>query len=239
MASKKNPRVSRLFRDLSTMGNDVFKTREYKRFLSLELTRKRAAYYIFERSHFHLNRRECWALVQARAPFDIKQLIWHHELEELEGDKERGVENHWVLGMKEGAAVGMKPSDFNNPPGDGTLICTSAWSYIAEHAPWLEALASSCMLEIANSDGIIKGGGIAARFGRKMARDLNIPLKKQPSNKEHMEVDIVHANLLFEAAEKHVTTKEKYDIAVSGAEKGLSIYKNWLGLLAIEMEKLH
>ena len=88
-----------LFRELSALGNDVFKTREYRNFLSVKLTRKRAAYYIFERSHFHLNRRQCWALVQARAPFDIKQLIWHHEMEELEGDKERGVEKSLDAGL--------------------------------------------------------------------------------------------------------------------------------------------
>ena len=236
--AKKNPRVNRLFGDLSKMANDVFKTREYKHFLSTRLNRKRAAYYIFERSHFHLNRRQCWAFVQARAPFGIKQLIWRHEREELVGDKQRGSENHLVLGMKEGKTVGLKPRDFKRPSGECTLICTSAWSYIAEHSPWLEALSSSCMLEIANSDGIVRGGGIANRFGKKMARELNIPLNRQPSNKEHMEVDIVHANLLFEAAEKHVRDKEAYDLAMSGARKGLSIYKTWLGLMAIEMEKM-
>jgi len=235
---KKYPWAKRLFGDLSEMGNDVFKSREYKHFLSLKLTPKRAAHYIFQRSHFHLNRRECWALVQARAPFDIKQLIWGHELEELQGDKDRGVENHWVLGMKEGRVVGLKAKDFKKPPGEPTLICTSAWSYIAENAHWLEALASSCMLEIANSDGIVRGGGIANRFGKKMERELKIPLSKQPSNKEHMEVDIVHANLLFVAAGTHVTCKEDYSLAMSGATKGLSIYKTWLGLMAMEMEKV-
>lgn len=236
--AKKNPRVARLYRELSVLGNDVFKTREYRDFLSVKLTRKRAAYYIFERSHFHLNRRQCWALVQARAPFDIKQLIWHHEMEELVGDKVRGVENHLVLGMKEGGAVGLKPKDFKKPPSEGTLICTYAWSHVAEHAPWLEALASSCMLEIANSDAIVRDGGIANQFGKKMARELKIPLSRQPSNKEHMEVDIIHANLLFEAADRHVTDKESYDLAIRGAEKGLSVYKTWLGLMAIEMDRL-
>ena len=118
------------------------------------------------------------------------------------------------------------------------MICTSAWTQIAEHAPWLEALASSCMLEIANSDGIIKGGGMAARVGRKMARELKIPLKKQASNKEHMEVEIEHANLLFEAAQQHVKSRDDYNLAVKGAKNGLAIYRTWLGLMATEMERM-
>jgi len=236
--AKKNPLVARLFRDLSKLGNDAFKSPEYKHFLSLPFTRQRAANYIFERSYFHLNRRECWALVSASAPFDVKQHIWHHEEEELIGDKVRNVDNHWVLGMKEGALVGLKPADFRKPPGDCTMICSAAWSHLAEHAPWLEAISASCMLEIANSDGIIRGGGIAARVARKMARDLKIPVRQQPSNSEHMEVDIVHANMLFEVAQTHVTTKADYDLATSGARKGLAIYKAWLGMMANDMERL-
>jgi len=33
-----------------------------------------------------------------------------------------------------------------------------------------------------------------------------------------MEVDIIHANLLFEVAQKHVVSKEDYAAATSGAE---------------------
>lgn len=236
--AKKNPYVARLFRELSKLGNEAFKSPEYKRFLSVPLTRKRAAKYIFERSYFHLNRRECWALVSARAPFDVKQHIWHHEEDELVGDRVRGVDNHWILGMKEGGLVGMKAGDFKKPPGDCTMICSSAWSHIAERAPWLEALAASCMLEIANSDAIIKGGGIAGRVARKLARELDIPVKRQPSNSEHMEVDIVHANMLFEVAQDHVTSKSDYDLAVSGARKAIAINKAWLGMMANEMEQM-
>jgi hypothetical protein len=71
-----------------------------------------------------------------------------------------------------------------------------------------------------------------------VARELKIPLKNQASNKEHMEVDIIHANLLFELAQKHVTSKEDYAAATSGAEHGLAIYRTWLGLMAHDMERL-
>ncbi len=220
------------------MANAVFKSDEYRRFLSLPLTRERAAYYIFERSHFHLNRRQCWALVQAHAPFDVKQIIWHHEREELTGDTERGVENHWILGMKEGRTVGLKPRDFNKPPSDGTRICTYAWAHIAQTADWLEAIAASGMLEIANSDAIVKGGGIAHRIARKMAKELDIPIKKQVSNREHMEVDIAHANLLLQVAETHVKTRQDADMVLRGAGNSIAINRTWIGLMAEQMEKM-
>ena len=238
MVKKANGRLRRLDNTLSKMANDVYKSDEYRHFFAIPMTRKRAAYYIFERSHFHLNRRQCWALVQSKAPFDVKQLIWHHEREELTGDQERGVENHWVLGMKEGATVGLKPRDFKKPPSDCTQICTLAWSHIASTAHWLEAVSASSTLEIANSDAIVKGGGVANRFAKKMSKELKIPLKAQHSNKEHMEVDVVHANLLMEVAANYVKTKEDEDMVLSGAAKTLAINKTWLGLMANEMEKM-
>ena len=238
MAQNSNGRLTRLDKTLRAMANEVFKSDEYRHFFSIRLSRGRAAYYIFERSHFHLNRRQCWALVQAKAPFDVKQLVWDHEREELAGDAERGVENHWVLGMKEGLTVGLKPRDFDKPPSDCTRICTDAWAHVAGTSPWLEAVAASGVLEIANSDEVVKGGGVARRVARKLTKELGIPLRDQHSNKEHVVVDIEHANLLMQVAATHVRTKEDVDLVLSGAARSLAINRTWLGLMAVRMEKL-
>jgi len=238
MATKTKAMQNRLSTKLCGMANDLFKTRDAKHFLSIPLTRKRAAHYIFERSHFHLNRRQCWSYVGATAPFDIKQIIWDHEMPELVGDSERGVENHWVLGMKEGAVVGLTPKDFNNPPSNGTLVCTLAWARIASGSPWLEGISSSAVLEIANSDAIVKGGGIARRIARKMSRDLKIPLRKQASNVEHIEVDIEHAGMLFDVIKAHVKTKEDEAMVLRGAARGLAVNAAWYGFLARDMETM-
>ena len=53
-----------------------------------------------------------------------------------------------------------------------------------------------------------------------------------------MEVDIVHANMLFEVAQKHVADKAAFDLAVSGARKGMAINRAWLGLMADDMERM-
>ena len=99
-------------------------------------------------------------------------------------------------------------------------------------------LLSSGVLEIANSGAIIKGGGIAHRFARKMARDIKIPIRKQPSNVEHIAVDIEHANLLFQVIKDHVKTREDEQLVLSGAAKGLAVNAAWLGFLARDMEIL-
>ncbi len=44
--------------------------------------------------------------------------------------------------------------------------------------------------------------------------------------------------MLFDVAEKHITNKADYDLAISGAKKGIAIYRTWLGLMAHDMERL-
>ena len=104
--------LSRLERQLNREANNLFKTDEYLKFFGTKLTIKRAQFYMINRATFVLGRRACWAFVQARAPFDVKQLIWQHEEDELAGNKERGVADHLTLGIKEGKSVGLTKRDF-------------------------------------------------------------------------------------------------------------------------------
>ena len=99
--------LNRLERQLNREANNLFKTDEYLKFFGTKLTKKRAQFYMINRATFVLGRRACWAFVQARAPFDVKQLIWQHEEDELAGNKERGVADHLTLGIKEGKSVGL------------------------------------------------------------------------------------------------------------------------------------
>ena len=93
---------------LAELANAQFDSPEYRRILGMRWTRERARIYMVQRAYFVLNRRDCWAYLQGSVPFDVKQIIWDHEKEELMGDDERGVENHYALGMREGAVVGLR-----------------------------------------------------------------------------------------------------------------------------------
>ncbi len=231
--------MAKLERTLNREANALFKTDEYERFFGTPFTRQRARFYMIQRATFMLGRRACWALVQARAPFDVKQLIWHHEEDELAGNKERGVPDHFTLGMMEGKAVGLKRSDFTKlAPCDGSKICAFAWQHAADRLPWLAASALLGALEIANADGIIKGGGMSRRIAMKLRDEVGIPIERQPSNRDHMDVEDEHARFLMIVAKRHMKTKDDFDQIMDGARTTWAINKTWLGLMATEMAKI-
>jgi len=159
---------------LAELANAQFESPEYKRLFSLKWTRERARIYMMQRSYFVLNRRDCWAYLQGSVPFDVKQIIWDHEKEELMGDDARGVENHWALGMREGAVLGLSPEDFAaTPPLPGTVACCYAWIHIAKDWPWLKALPVCAATELSNSDAIIAGGSFSRFAGNLHAAMIN------------------------------------------------------------------
>ena len=80
--SKKLKMLGRLEKQLNKEANELFKTEEYEKFFGTKLTKKRAQFYMINRAEFVLGRRACWAFVQARATFDVKQLIWEQEEDE-------------------------------------------------------------------------------------------------------------------------------------------------------------
>ncbi len=135
--------------------------------------------------------------------------------------------------------MGLSRGDFENtPPADGVQVALYAWLHMARDKPWLEAFAASCILEIANSDAIVKGGGNARRIGEKMRDELGIGFERQQSNAEHLVAEIEHANLLFKAAETHGRTADAKAQILRGAEASLAIDRVYKEALAQEMEIL-
>lgn len=228
-----------LEQEIFSLANAQLESQEYRELYAVPLNRENAGFYIIQRAHFVLNRRCCWAAVQCTAPFDVKGLIWEHEQEELMGDPSRGLPDHYTLGVQEGESVGLTAADFENtPPADGVQVALYAWLHLARDKPWLEAFAASCILEIANSDAVVKGGGNARRIGEKMRDELGIGFDRQQSNAEHVVAEIEHANLLLTAAEKHGQTADAQAQILRGAQASLAIDRVYKQALAQEMAAL-
>lgn len=225
--------VKELNKQLVKMANAQFDSPQFERLLGLRLTMKRAQMYVIQRTHWTVNRRDCWASVQASAPFPVKKLIWSHEREELEGDKASGKADHYVMSVQEGVELGLKPADFQRiGPTDGCFTCCAAWKFLARNSHWLSALAASSALEISNSDLLLKGGSMSRRMGYKIRDELGLPFEKQVSNAEHAVADVEHAHMLMDVAAEYVTNEYERDLVLQGAAESWSIDRVWKGHLA-------
>jgi hypothetical protein len=148
--------TDKMWQTLVQMANDQFDTPPFKRLLNTKFSRQRAQQYSIQMAYYVRNRRDCWGYVQGSAPLDVKRLIWEHEEDELIGKKNEGRDDHITLAVKEGAVLGLSAEAFNTPVLAGGVVCFYSWLHLAQR-PWLEAIASSAILEIRNSAELIKG----------------------------------------------------------------------------------
>jgi pyrroloquinoline quinone (PQQ) biosynthesis protein C len=228
-----------MWRELVEMVNAQFETPQFCKLLSLPFTKERAQLYAIQFAHYVGNRRDCWGFVQGGAPLDVKRLVWEHEQEELMGDLEGGKPDHVALAVREGAVFGLSEEDFlRTPPLDGALVCFHAWHELARARPWLEAVASSAVLEMRNSEELVRGGSLSRRIGEKLERELGIPMKRLVNTAEHVEADVGHAHLLLEVARRHAKTSEDRRAILRGARECLIVDRVYRGHLADAMAAL-
>ncbi len=222
---------------IAEMANAQFDSAHYRRLLGIKFTKARARAFLIQRTHWTINRRDCWAHAQGSAPLDVKKMIWDHERDELEGKPDEGIDDHYTLAVKEGALVDLTPENFiSNPPNDGALTCMLAWVQLATHNHWLSAVAASAALELSNSEEVLTGGSMSRRIGEKMEADLGIPFKTQPSNAEHTIADVEHGRMLMDIARTHARTPEAQEHIIAGLRDSWTIDRVWKGQLADLME---
>jgi hypothetical protein len=241
MATVLKPRVDlkAFAKEVRARANAQHETPQSKRLYAVRFNPERARAHSLQRSHWTSNRRDCWAYAQAVSPMAVKKLIWAHEEDELNGNRARGVEDHHTLRVRESAAFGLTPEDFvTTPMNSGTRTCTYAWLHLARYSHWLTAVSSSCALEISNSTEWVDGGGGSYRLGKQYERDLGIPFHKQLNAKEHAEVDVEHAHILMQIAERHATTPELIDLMLKGLIESWEIESVWKGLMVDMLEEI-
>lgn len=234
-----DPTLKALEDKLIEMANAQHESYAYKHLFSVPLTIERVRAHHLQKALWVLNRRACWAYAQAAAPFDVKQLIWQHEEEELGGNKQRGLDNHYVLNVKQGAPFGLTAADYANvQPTDQTLTCLHAWIRLAKDSHWLKALAACAALELSNSDEILRSASASRRMAQKIRDELGIGIERQESFKEHMVADVEHSHLLMEVAKVHATTEFGREQILEGARESWAVDRVFRDALAATMESI-
>jgi len=235
--AKPTDNLKALEQELIKLANDQHDSYAYEHLFTIPLTVARVRLHHLQKSLWVLNRRECWAYAQATAPFDVKQLIWDHEREELHGDQERDMGNHYELEIQQGEPFELYPEDYASAiPSDGTLTCLHAWTHLAKDSPWLKTFAASAALEMTNSEEILRKGGASRRMAQRIEEDLGITINRQQSYKEHIIADVAHANIMMEVAQRHAQTKPARQLVLEGARESWAIDRIYRDNLASLME---
>lgn len=230
--------IESMWQELVRLCNEQFDSAPFGRLFATKFTRERAQQFSIQMAFYVQNRRDCWGYVQGSAPLDIKQLIWHHEEDELIGQKAQGKADHITLAIQEGEVFGLSAEAFEHTPRlEGGEVCFSAWIRLAQR-PWLEAIAGSAILEMRNSSELIKRGSLSQRVAEMLDRDLGIPMKRQINNAEHVVMDLEHAQLLMKVAQKYATTESARRAILRGARESLMIDRVYRGHLAEMMGAL-
>jgi pyrroloquinoline quinone (PQQ) biosynthesis protein C len=225
-----------LWTELVELANAQYVSPQYHRLMAVPLSLERARLWSTQLALFSLNRRDCWPLVQAAAPLAVKRLIWEHEEEELVGDRATGKLDHYGLALKEGAELGLTPADFAGAsPVERAQVCFYAWLHLSQTRSWLEGFTASAMLEVRNSNRVIRGGSMAQHRAEKWAAELGIPIKKQVNNVEHALVDVAHGQLLYDVVREYARTPDAGQAVLRAAADSLAIDRILWGHLADAM----
>lgn len=224
---------------LNGMVNEQFDSEEFRLLAETPLTLNRAKFYSVQLVFYGTNRRDCWAYVQARAPYDVKQAIWRHEQDELICDPRSGTD-HMTLMSQEALALGVTDDEFSAAqPTPLIRASLLSFSYLAANLPWVGALAASHFLERRNNPKIIKGGRASTvRWRARLIKELNVDPELLASSNVHAVADEAHSDAIEEALFRHVFDEGTYNDALLGARECQQIDRAFRAALAYGMRAI-
>ena len=227
--------AERLVEEMNRLINEQIESPEFKLLWSVPLTIDRAKFYALQLIFYGANRRDCWALVQGRAPYDVKQAIWHHEEDELILDR-RGGADHVTLMSREAMALGVTEEELASAePSPLVRASLLAFTHLASNLPWLGGLAASHFLERRNNWKLVKGGGASYRWRDRLVNELGIDPDKLKSLSVHVEADEDHSDMIEDAIVRHVVDDESYNAAMLGVRECMFIDRAYRGAVAYGM----
>jgi hypothetical protein len=227
--------VEKLSSELTALAISQFSSPEFELYFSTPLTMDRAKFNAIQMVFYNNNRREGWAFVQARAPWAVKQAIWHHEEDELFHDPRAGTD-HRILMSTEAIALGATDAEvWAAEPTPLIEAVFAGWNSMNATDPWLAALTGSHFLERRNNSNLIPGGGMSMRWRNKLVKELGVAQDSLKSSNVHIVADVDHSDAIWDAVASGICSEYDYETAIAGARKGARLDRAFRGALAHEM----
>ena len=200
------------------------------------LTPARGKLIALQRALFNKNRRDCWGAVQCSAPIDVKRVVWAHEEEELVRDPRCG-SDHYSLHVRRCMALGLTREEIENAvPLPSSRAAFYAWLYVARTKPWLQALASSSILE--RDANMMSARGDMKRQTDKWKNELGLSDKDMEVTTANENADGDHSDMMAEIFDRHATTPELQALVLQGARESLDVNRTFVAGLTEAAKRL-
>ena len=227
--------VERLEVELNTLANAQFSSEEFNLFFGTPLTLERARFVAIQMVFYNNNRREGWAHIQARAPWDVKRTIWQHEQDELFHDP-RADSDHRALMSKQAIALGVTAEALEQAEITPLVEAVfGGFNYMNASEPWLAALTGAHFLERRNNGNVIAGGAMSKRWRDKIVKELEIEQETLISSNVHIVADMDHSDAIWDAVSASISDDYDYETAMRGARMAARLDRAFRGALAHEM----
>lgn len=234
--------IDDLLKEIKNLANRHYDSPEVQYYLNTRFTPERARRWAIHQVHFVRHRRDCWALAMGEAPLDVKRAIWLHEQDELMGDPRAAGADHFSLVSREARLFGLTEEEIATAELHPFMVaCFEAWIHLGRKS-WLEALASTAVVEMVNSDAVISGGGHSSRVRQKLISELGISHDQLENRNVHVMADQEHVLLFDQVASGHLATEQARALALSAVKKSLVIdraFRAGMGFAMREIPETH
>jgi len=224
---------------LNRMVNEHYETPEIVRFNAFPMTVERGKILMIHRVFYTMSRRDCWGSVQSSCPMDIKRLIWEHEKDELMSDPRFGGDHYTAEVGKAMKVTGLSAEAIANAEVvPGCKASFGAWLHLSHNSSWLKSFSASAVLERANNNRLVKGGGSALRDYQRYTEELRRLIGIVPGHDVHNVADEDHSNMMEVALDRHATTEQAQRDVLDGARESLCYDRAYRGALAVHLETI-
>jgi hypothetical protein len=224
---------------LNRLVNEHYQTPEIIHFNRFPVNLARAGVLMIHRVFYTMNRRDCWGSVQSSAPMDVKKLVWAHEQDELISDARFGGDHQTAEVEKAIKLTGFtREAIMAIEPVPGCSAAFAAWLNLSKHSSWIKSFSASAILERANNNRLVKGGGSALRDYQRYSAEVKERIGKVPGHDVHNVADEEHSDMMEVVLDRHAVTAEAARDALEGARQSLVYDRAYRGALAVRLEAI-
>ena len=225
--------------ELNHIVNEHYQTPEIISFNSFPMTVTRAGTLMVHRVHYTINRRNCWGSVQSSSPMDVKRLIWAHEQDELVSDPRFGGDHHTAEVAKAMKLTSLSAEAIATAElVPGCKAAFEAWLHLSKNSAWLRAFSASAVLERANNNRIVKGGGSAVRDYQRYTPEVRQLIGNVAGHDVHNVADEDHSDMMEVVLDRYALSDEARRQALAGARESLCFDRAYRGALATYLKQI-